>query len=71
MSVDQGGYVRRHSDTGFHPGTGGFGTVPPKFVAQIDAACRAFLERRGLRTENEILSQQRAIRMNADRRARR
>lgn len=51
-------------------GTGGFGFVRPGDMASVDAACRAFLLRRGLRTEHEILQSARIQRINAERKAR-
>ena len=51
-------------------GTGGFGELRPGDLLSVDLACRDFLERRGLRTEASIQSEERTKRIMAERRAR-
>ncbi len=52
-------------------GTGGHGAAGRLNIHEIDLACRAFLEKRGLRTAQEMASQERMTRINQERRARR
>jgi hypothetical protein len=51
-------------------GTGGHGAAGYFNIQEINLACTAWLEKRGLRTAQEMASQERMTRMNQERRER-
>ena len=52
-------------------GTGGHGSAKSLHAAEMNAACNAWLEKRGLRTEQSYQAQERADRRAEERRERR
>jgi hypothetical protein len=62
---------KRRNHFSVDTGQGGHGTAGNLHVQEINLACTAWLEKRGLRTAQEMASQERMLRINQERRARR
>jgi len=62
---------KRRNHFSVDTGAGGHGTAERLNLHEIDLACRAWLEKRGLRTAQEMASQERMTRFHQERRARR